>query len=194
VLSSTRSVAGSPRRDTRTSGSRSLKNPRRSGASAARSTSVGDSSRAAGRSWSISGSVSRAKRVTRWVVARLSRRKVGSTLNVSASSSSRRAVTSQNRFDSTIRSRSWPWRSVSAANTSPVFRISRRVSPLWRRSTSSTSPVSSANGVSRASESLMAWAFRPTARPCWSSQTEKRLRVVASNVRRISSSSTVSET
>ena len=65
------------------------------------------------------------------MVVRLSRRKVGSTRNVSASSESRRAVVSQTRFELTIRSRSWPWRSVSAANTSPVLRTRARVSALW---------------------------------------------------------------
>ena len=155
---------------------------------------MGDSSRAAGRSWVTSGFALSANRLTRRVVVRDSRRKVGSTRNVSASSASRLAVVLKTRFELTTRSRSWPWRSVSASNTAPVSRTSARVEPLWRRRTASTVRVSSANGARLPSASLRYLPLAETARPCWSSQLEKSRRVLASKVRRISSSSTVSAT
>ena len=155
---------------------------------------MGDSWRAAGRSWLTKGLASSAKAVVRSVVARLSRRKVGNTRKVSASSASRAATAAQTRLEFEISSRSWPLRSVRASNTTPVSRTSRRVAPLCARSTFSTSSVSSANGVSRASASLIWRALPCTAWPCWSSQTENFRRVSGSKVRRISSSSTVSAT
>ena len=65
---------------------------------------------------------------------------------------------------------------------------------LCWRSTFSTSSVSSANGVSSASESFRYSALPLAATPAWSNQVEKRARVSGSNPRRISSSSTVSAT
>jgi hypothetical protein len=156
--------------------------------------SVGDSSRAAGRSWVMSGFASFANAVTRSVVSRLSRRKVGNTRKVSASCASRLAMASHVRFELRISSRSWPFRSVRAANTSPVSRIRPRVAVLCTRSTCRMSSVSSANGVRCASAALISAARPRAASPCWSNQVEKRWRVSGSKVRSTSSSSTVSAT
>ena len=108
------------------------------------------------------------------MVVRPSRRKVGSTRKVSARLASRLATASQVRFELRISELSWPWRSDSALKTSPVLRISRRVAPLWTRSTFSTSSVFSANGVRLPSASLIASPWPRAAKPCWSSQVEKR--------------------
>ena len=66
-------------------------------------------------------------------------------------------------------------RSDRALKTSPVFRIRRRVAPLWTRSTFSTSSVFSANGVRLPSASLIASPLPSAAWPCWSSHVEKPL-------------------
>ena len=114
------SSAGRPFRETVINSSKSRKNAFRSGASPASEMSVGDSSRAAGRSCVTSGLVSLANWVSRSVVTRDSSRKVGKMRKVSASSASRLAVASNRRFELTISCWSWPCRSVRAAKTSPV--------------------------------------------------------------------------
>ena len=93
-----------------------------------------------------------------------------------------------------IRSRSWPSRSVSASNTTPVSEISRRTAGSWRLRMSTSSDASSANGPRLPSASLMS---RPWPRDRLGLRLhpllERRARL-GSNVRRISSSSTVSDT
>ena len=172
----------------------SWKNDSRSGASAPSSISVGESSRAAGRSCVTSGSVSRANWSRRSTVCRDSRSNVGSAMNVSCSSRSRAAVVSNTRLEFSIRSRSWPSRSVSASKTMPVSLISRCTAGSWRSRMSTSSAASSANGPRLPSASLMSRPCPSNASACDCIQTWNAWRVSGSNVRRISSSSTVSET
>ena len=135
-----------------------------------------------------------ANAVRRVSVLRDSSRKVGRTRKESASSRSRCAVVWNTRFEFSISPRSWPRRSVRAANTSPVLRISLRTSPrswsrIWR-----TVAVFSANGVRLPSASFRSWPRPLNARPwltihCWNACL-----VFGSKVRKISSSSTVGAT
>ena len=115
-------------------------------------------------------------------------------MNVSASCLSRLAIARQVRFEFWMSSRSCPLRSVSAANTSPVSRMRVRVAVPCVRSTRRMSSVFSANGVRFASAALTCAARPRTAVPCWSNQVVNRWRVIGSNVRRTSSSWTVSAT
>jgi hypothetical protein len=96
---------------------------------------------------------------------------------VSASWALRLAIAAQVRFEFRISPRSCPLRSVSAAKTVPVSRMSPLVSALCTRSTRRISSVWSANGVRFASAALT-WPARPrTASPCWSNQVENCWRV-----------------
>ena len=127
----------------------------RSGASALRSISVGLSSRAAGRSCVTSGSVSSANSASRRTVTRDSSSNVGSATKLSLSCSSRAAVVANTALELRISERSWPWRSVSAPNTTPELEISRLTAPSWRLRMSTSVAVSSANGPRLPSASLM---------------------------------------
>jgi hypothetical protein len=148
------SAAGKPVRDASISGPSAWKNRSRSGESAPRSRSVGLSSRAAGRSCVISGSVVSAKLASRSSVSVDSRSNVGSARNVCLSSSLRAAVAWNTRLAFSISDRSWPSRSLSASNTTPVFETRLLTAPSWRLRMSTIRAVSSANGARLPSASL----------------------------------------
>ena len=181
-------------RDAVISGLRSRKRPLRSGASPPRSTSVGLSSRAAGRSWLISGLALWANRSSRTSVRWASLSNVGSATKVAASSLSRRAVVRKTRLEDSIRERNWPSRSVNAAKTSPVLLTKRCTTAFCWLRIRSTRSVSWEKGASVPSASETS-APRPPIDLDWDCiHVWKASRVGVSNARKISSSSTVGDT
>ena len=149
-----RSAAGTPRLDARTSGSMSRNSFSRSGDRSPRSRSVGARSWAGSRRSRTSGSVLRANASSRRTVARVSRRKVGKTWNVSASASSREASAPKVASPPVIRPRSWPSSRETASNTRPVSRNTRRSATSCSASGRSRSAPPSKKGAALPSESL----------------------------------------
>lgn len=132
--------------------------------------------------------------VSRFVVAVSSRWKVGSALIASASSVLRRPVVLNTRSEFEISDVSCPCCSVSAASTSAVEpENSLSAADCWSRTVSVF--VSSSSNPGRLPISSETSAERPVkAIACCSIQFDSSLRVFGSNVRRISSSSTVGDT
>jgi hypothetical protein len=156
--------------------------------------SVGDSSRAAGRSCVINGFVLRANAVTRCVVMRDSSRKVGRIVKISWSRSLRSAVVAKTRFEFSISERSCVPRSVSASKTVPVLRTSRVTSPSCSSRIARIVVASRSNGARLPSALFRSRPRPPKALPCSCSQLRKASRVSTSKARKISSSWTVSAT
>ena len=126
-------VAGQARlRDASISGSRSRKSALQVGRQRLRARSASATARAPpGRSCVTSGFVfsANARQAHRACVA-TRRRKVGQDAEGVLRAPGRARRSSRRRGSSSmIRSRSWPWRSVSAPKTSPVLRTRRRTSP-----------------------------------------------------------------
>ncbi|TML30850.1 MAG: hypothetical protein E6G30_02240 [Actinobacteria bacterium] len=127
-------------------------------------------------------------------MSRLSTSNVGSAVNAAWSAWLRSAVVWNTVLALVISPRSWPRRSDSAPNTTPVFRTSRCTAPCWDTRTFSTRSVSVANG-SRLPRVLLMSSPRP--RTPWASDcihTLNELRVRSSKARKISSSSTLGAT
>ena len=141
-----------------------------------------------------SGFVLWAKVSRRLSVSRLSTSNVGSAVNAAWSAWLRSAVVWNTVLALVISPRSWPRRSDSAPNTTPVFRTSRCTAPCWDTRTLSTRSVSVANGPRLPRVLLMS---SPRPRTPWASDcihTLNELRVRSSKARKISSSSTVGDT
>ena len=155
---------------------------------------MGDSSRAAGRSWVTSGFVSLANFVRRASVVLDSCSKVGRARKVCSSSLLRAAVVAKTRLELSMSERSWPSRSLSAAKTSPVSRTTPCTLVCWALRIRSRLVVSSANGarLPRASEMSCPRPCEASASCCIQMRNDSR--VFASKARKISSSSTVGET
>ena len=143
----------------------------------------------------ISGSVSRWNSSSRSNVLRDSSSNVGSARNDACSSLSRAAVAANTLSVFSISERSWSSRSLSAPKTMPVLATSWDSASSWRLSTSTIVAVSSANGARLPSASLRSCPRpSPMACACVCIHSWKFARVSGSNERRISSSSTVSDT
>jgi len=157
-------------------------------------TNVGLTSAAVGSSAFVTGSACLANASRRVSVSRDSRRKVGKIVNAVASSSLRSAVVWKTVFALRISPLSWPWRSASALNTSPLLR---------------RKPLNASESVSSSRSARVAWVansgrlasvmlkssplpLKAAAWPCihaWNA-----VRVGSSKARKISSSCTASET
>ena len=176
------------------SGLRSRKKALRSGASLSSEIRVGLSSRAHGRSSLITGLALWAKASSLLSVLRLSIWKVGRIVKASASCWFLSAVVWKTVLALVMRPLSWPRRSDSALNTSPVLRTRRCTAPCCVTRIFSRSLVSSANGarLPKASERSCPRPVTPTASDCI--HTWKSWRVSSLKARKISSSSTVGET
>ena len=130
VSSRVRSSAGRPVARHRDQRPEIAEQPAQVGGQGAQLVSVGDSSRAAGRSWSISGSVFTANSVTprAWRASRAGRS--GRRRSCLPARGRGRRWSRTRGWSSRSARRSWPWRSVSAPNTTPVS----RTRPGWPRS------------------------------------------------------------
>ena len=169
---------------------RPTKKPLKSGATLPIGFRSSLSALAEGWSWVISGLALREKLSSRLSVSRDSSRNVGSARNVASRSWLRTAVVWKTMPEFRIRPWSWPWRSLRAPKTSPVLRTSCWTAPCWVSSTRSSLFASSANGAR-----LAIAAERSAPRPALAIascciQVWNAALVLASKVRKISSSCT----
>ena len=188
-------AAGRSTFESRITGGSFRKNCSRSGASAPRSRSVGPSSSATGFRSITSGRVLIANVWSRASVSLDSSRKVGNTWNVSASAFCSAWSAENVRSEFTINCWSWPFRSFSAANTTPVFLISCRtavdcVSRTWRTAAPSCAkPARFPSALFRSFGAVPEIVFADSC-----TQLRNAFFVEGSKMRRISSSSTVGST